>query len=87
MTDRYDVMVVREGKDGGKAWFTKVGTMWPAKNGEGFTIVLDANPIDGKLIVRVPLPKRDEDQRGNDGGRGAGRGSNAQRGGDDDDGF
>lgn len=80
MTDRYDVMVVREGKDGGKSWFTKVGTMWPAKSGDGFTIMLDANPIDGKLIVRVPLPKRDDDQRGGNTGRG-GRRNN------DDDGF
>ena len=65
MSERYDVLTVREGKDGGKSWFTKIGAMFPAKNGGGYMIQLDALPIDGKLIVRLPLPPRGS----NDGGR------------------
>ena len=63
MADRYDVLVVREAKDGGKSWFTKVGAMFRSKGGDGFMIQLDALPIDGKLIVRVPL-ERDGDHGG-----------------------
>ena len=63
MADRYDVLVVREGKDGGKSWFTKVGAMFRSKTGDGFMIQLDALPMDGKLILRVPL-ERDGDHGG-----------------------
>ena len=57
MADRYDVLVVREAKDGGKSWFTKIGAMFRSKTGDGFMIQLDALPMDGKLIVRVPLER------------------------------
>lgn len=56
---RMDVLVVREGKDGGKAFFTRVGVAFPAKSGNGYSIFLDALPTDGKLLLREPLPKRE----------------------------
>jgi hypothetical protein len=61
MADRYDVMVVEEGKDGGKSFFTKVGVMFANKDGRGFNIYLKAQSLDGKYVVREPLPKRDDD--------------------------
>ena len=56
-----------------KTRWTKIGTAWPAKQGGGYSIVLDALPLpsmsrDGKLecriLLREPLPARDE-PRGN----------------------
>lgn len=44
-------------REGQKDFWTQVGTMFPHPHGEGFNILLNANPIDGKLVV---LPKREE---------------------------
>ena len=65
-----------------KTRWTKIGTAWPAKQGGGYSIVLDALPLpsmsrDGKLecriLLREPLPARDDAPRGN------GRSSTVQR--------
>ena len=85
MTQRYDVMTGRKyaDRDGNEktAW-TKVGTMFANRSGDGFSIALDALPIptlnDGKLECRmVCFPPRDRDDQ-RDTGRGAETG---QRGG------
>jgi hypothetical protein len=60
--DKYEVLTVRE-RDGQKAWFTKIGTMMPSRNGEGFVIYLDALPLDGKLVIKRPLPSRNVGER------------------------
>ncbi len=54
----FEVFVVREGQDGGKGFWTKVGAAWPTKNG-GYTIQLDALPLTGKLVLQAPR-ERDE---------------------------
>lgn len=63
--ERYDVLTVRE-KDG-KSYFTKLGAMFPNRNGDGFTVMLDAVPasMDGqfRLIVKKPQPRDGGDQR------------------------
>ncbi len=38
-----------------KAIWTRVGAAWPHESGKGFTIQLDAIPIDGRLILTEPL--------------------------------
>ncbi len=61
MTDRLDALAVRE-KDG-KSYFTRVGVAFPAKQGSGWSVLLDAMPapVDGqfKILLREPLPPRD----------------------------
>lgn len=42
---------VREGDDN-KAYFNRIGAVWPHKDGEGFNIELDSFPKDGKVVVR-----------------------------------
>jgi hypothetical protein len=71
MTDRYDALTVREDKDG-KAWFTKIGAMFANRNGEGFTLMLDAVPAstEGQYKIILAVPKARED-RVPDGSRGA----------------
>jgi hypothetical protein len=44
-------------RDGKKAIWTRIGSAWPHADGEGFNIVLDAMPIDGKITLRVPAEK------------------------------
>jgi len=66
MTNRYDIVSPRQNKDG-KTYWTKIGAMFPAKDGESFAIKLDALPLPdakGEVWIRasVPLPPRDEAQ-------------------------
>ncbi len=61
MTERLDALAVRESN--GKSYFTRIGVAFPAKQGDGWSILLDAMPAptDGqfKILLREPLPPRD----------------------------
>lgn len=54
--ERYDVMTPREGRDG-KTYWTRIGVMFPNRNGGGFSISFEALPVpqikDGKIEVRA----------------------------------
>lgn len=89
MADRYDLLSVRESN--GKAYFSKLGAMFPNKNGDGFNIVLDAIPApnDGqfRLIAKVPQDRDDRARSaGNDRQQARGNGGPQARYGDDGDG-
>lgn len=43
---------------GQKAIWTRIGAAWPHSNGEGFSIELEALPVDGRLVL-IP-PKADQ---------------------------
>ena len=45
----------REGK---KGFWTRIGTAWAHADGKGFTIQLDALPVDGRITLRVPTESR-----------------------------
>jgi hypothetical protein len=47
---------VREAKEG-KGFWTRIGSAWAHKDGKGFTVQLDAVPIDGRISLRVPEEK------------------------------
>ena len=49
--------VVREGSSKGKPFWMRVGSAWLHKDGKGFNVQLEALPVGGKLIVRVPGEK------------------------------
>ena len=40
-----------EGED---AFWTRIGSAWPHKDGKGFNLQLDALPVDGRLVLREP---------------------------------
>ena len=65
MTARYDAMTPRKGKDG-KTYWTKIGSMWPAKDGKDmFNLQLDALPLpdsEGRCTVSMFAPKPKEDR-------------------------
>lgn len=64
MADRYDAMTPRKGKDG-KTYWTRIGSMWPAKDGkDGFNLSLDALPLqdsEGRCTISMFVPKPKED--------------------------
>jgi hypothetical protein len=73
MADRLDAMVARE--NNGKTYWTKLGVAWPSKNGEGYTVVLDAMPapVDGQFKISLFPPKpRDNAPSGGRGSSNAG---------------
>lgn len=43
-----------------KGFWTKIGAAWEHKDGKGLNIILDAVPVDGRLVVR----KREEKEEG-----------------------
>jgi hypothetical protein len=44
---------VRE-HEGQKAVWTRIGAAWPHGNGPGFTIQLEAPPIDDRIVLTEP---------------------------------
>ena len=63
MTDRYDVLTPRPGKE--KTYWLKIGMMVPSKDGAGFSLKLDALPLpdrDGNIWLKIS-PPREEDRR------------------------
>jgi co-chaperonin GroES (HSP10) len=44
-----------------KTVWLKVGSGWAHDDGKGMNLVLQALPVDGKLVVRRPLPPRESD--------------------------
>jgi hypothetical protein len=48
---------VREGKGSDKSFWTRIGVAWTSRDEKGFVIQLNAIPLDGKIVLRVPEPK------------------------------
>ena len=63
--ERLEAMTVRESN--GKSYWTKIGVAFPAKQGGGWSVLLDAMPAptEGqfKILLREPLPPRDNGQQ------------------------
>jgi hypothetical protein len=62
MTSRYDILSGRTDKDGKKRW-TKIGSMWPSKQGEGFSIKLEALPLpnaEGEVWISAFVPREND---------------------------
>ena len=47
---------VAEGADPDAFW-TRVGSAWPHKDGKGLNLVLSALPINGRLVLREYTPE------------------------------
>jgi hypothetical protein len=46
---------VRDGND--KGFWTRIGVAWATKDGKGYTVQLDAVPLDGRIVLRLNEPK------------------------------
>lgn len=60
---------VRGGEDA-KAYFNRIGSAFPHKDGEGYNILLDAVPTDGKVTLRTPQERLEDQRNGNRRGNG-----------------
>ena len=56
----YIAYAVREPKaEGQKAIWTRLGAAWRHDDGKGFNLTLEAQPVDGRITLRVYEPKTD----------------------------
>lgn len=91
MADRYELLTVRsytdtQGEE--KKAFTKIGTVWPMKDRDGFSISFDALPVpvlnrEGQLETRalmLPPKPREDDQQQRQAERPAGGGYSQDKG-------
>lgn len=44
--------------NGGKGFWTRIGSAWANKDGQGLNIQLDAVPLDGRITLRVATEKK-----------------------------
>ena len=44
---------VRDGEDG-KSFFNRVGSAFEHKDGQGYNVLLDSVPVDGRVTLRTP---------------------------------
>lgn len=54
-------VVKREGADD---FWLPIGAAFPHQDGEGFNLVLQALPIDGRVVLRTPKDESDSGQNG-----------------------
>ena len=62
----HKVFVVEEREGEGKdedAFWTRVGSAWPHKDGKGYNIVLSALPLNGRLVLREFTRRRRQGRR------------------------
>jgi hypothetical protein len=56
----------KEGEGDNDAFWTRIGSAWPHKDGKGLNLVLSALPINGRLVLREYTPedeKKDDDRK------------------------
>jgi hypothetical protein len=46
-------------REGSKGIWTRVGAVWPHADGKGFTVQLEAVPLDGRVTLRVVSEKKE----------------------------
>jgi hypothetical protein len=55
----HECFVVEEREEGKKAYWTRIGSAWPHKDGKGFTVQLSALPASGGRIVLREVTEAD----------------------------
>jgi hypothetical protein len=46
-------------RENGKSFWTRIGSAWAHKDGNGFNIQIDAVPLDGRITLRIATEKKD----------------------------
>ena len=50
---------VRDGGEGKKSFWTRIGSAWAHADGKGFNVQLEVVPLDGRITLRVASEKKD----------------------------
>jgi hypothetical protein len=46
-------------REGQKGFWTRIGSVWPHADGKGYSVQLDAVPLDGRITLRVASEKKE----------------------------
>ena len=46
-------------REGGKGFWTRIGSAWQHKDGKGFNVQLECVPLDGRITLRVVSEKKE----------------------------
>jgi hypothetical protein len=46
-------------REGSKSFWTRIGAAWAHADGKGFTVQLEAVPLDGRISLRVVSEKKE----------------------------
>jgi hypothetical protein len=46
-------------REGSKSFWTRIGAVWQHADGKGFTVQLEAVPLDGRITLRVVSEKKE----------------------------
>jgi hypothetical protein len=57
----FEAFHVKDGPDD-KSYFNRVGAAFPHKDGEGHTVVLDSVPVNGRIVLRTPTERLEEER-------------------------
>lgn len=57
----FEAFHAKDGPDD-KSYFNRVGAAFPHKDGAGHTVVLDSVPIDGRIVLRTPRERLEEER-------------------------
>ena len=44
-------------RNGGKGFWTRIGSVWAHADGQGFNVQLECFPLDGRITLRVATEK------------------------------
>ena len=58
----FAVYTVKE-RQGQDPFWLRIGAAWINKDEKGYNLQLDALPLNGRLVLRVPKPKEEEEQK------------------------
>jgi len=45
-------------REGGKSFWTRIGSAWQHKDGKGFNVQFECVPLDGRITLRVATEKK-----------------------------
>lgn len=62
---RMNAYQVKDGPDG-QSWFNRIGSAFPHKDGQGFNVILDATPVDGRVTLRTAQQRLDRLKNGSE---------------------
>lgn len=49
--------------EGDDAFWTRIGSAWPHKDGKGYNVTLSALPVNGRIVLRVPEQDDADDKK------------------------
>jgi hypothetical protein len=50
---------IREGKEKGNSFWTRIGAAWQHADGKGFNVQIECVPLDGRVTLRIATDKKD----------------------------